>query len=108
MPNGLSWWSLTVIFRCGSGISPANDSVVGIPMWLNFISPESAGALVPAHGSYRRLDGTAHLHRTATGRLVRPVADVRQDGRGLRVRRLLPLRSLPEDGLGHRAAGLHR
>src|ERR1700733_4525377 len=37
MPNGLFWWSLTVTFKCGSGISPSKFAVVGIPTWLYFI-----------------------------------------------------------------------
>ena len=46
---------------------------------------------------------TAHLHRTAAGRVLRHAARRRPGHRGVGLRRVLPLRPLPEDG---RASGL--
>ena len=52
--------------------------------------------------------GPAHFHRTAARRLLRRPAPCRPQDRGVRLRGVLPLRSLPVDGFGRRAARADR
>ncbi len=72
---------------------------LGLVAYANVRVPEQV--LSGTNGGASALDGvhgTAHLHRTAAGRDVRPAARRRTGGRGARVRGFLPLRPLPPHG----------
>ena len=62
----------------------------------------------PRHGPggafYPRCHDAAHLHRAPAGGVLRPAPRRRPHRRGVRLRRVLPLRPLPQDGFGQRPA----
>src|SRR2546423_8942627 len=90
MPNGLLRWSLTVIFRCFSGISPSNVPAVGIPTWLYF-----TGLPSPTGGAY-------------LNRINAPGAQAGAPTRGAGLDPpAVPVSAEPEDPAGTAVARLH-
>ena len=61
-----------------------------------------------AAGPYCARDGASDLHRAPAGRQLRGPARRRPGDRGARLRRLLPVRPLPQDGWRRRAARADR
>src|SRR5258707_8845049 len=80
-----------------------DDAYRGVPGGLGPEAPVSHPPRVTARCPY----ATADIHRATAGRRLFHAATGGEGHRGTRLRRVLPVRPLPEDGSGQRAAWSH-